>query len=153
MVKWIFVAILLIPIVEIALFIAAIAILGLLWTLLLMLLTTVAGVLVMRRAGRRRIAQFRVAVTEPNIAGIEGNIGGFLTILAGVLLILPGFFTDLVGGLLLIRPVRNWFDASFQQWIRSRAHRDRTVVDLAPDEWQHVRDRQHPENIGKPSRD
>ena len=51
----------------------------------------------LRRAGRGGIARFRVAVADTDVAGIQANTGGFLTVLAGLLLFLPGFLTDLVG--------------------------------------------------------
>ena len=52
MVKWVIIAVLLLPVAEIAVFILVVAIIGLLWAVLLTLATTLAGVLVLRRAGR-----------------------------------------------------------------------------------------------------
>ena len=52
MVKWIIIAILLLPVAEIAAFILVAAIIGLGWAFLLMLATTLPGFLVLRRAGR-----------------------------------------------------------------------------------------------------
>jgi len=151
MVKWFIIAILLFPAVEIAVFIAVAAIIGLLWALYLMLATTLAGALVLRRAGRRGIANFRVAVADTDIAGIEANTGGFLTILAGLLLFLPGFLTDLIGATLLIGPVRRRCSATFRQWVSGRA--DRSVIDLAPGEWEQVPDRELRNNTNKTTRD
>ena len=45
------------------------------WAFALMLATTIAGFLVLRRAGRGRLARFRVAVAESDVAGIEANTG------------------------------------------------------------------------------
>ena len=151
MVKWFIIAILLFPAVEIAVFIAVAAIIGLLWAFSLMLATTLAGALVLRRAGRKRIANFRVAVADTDIAGIEANTGGFLTILAGLLLFLPGFLTDLIGATLLIGPVRRRCSATFRQWVSGRA--DRSVIDLAPGEWEQVPDRELRNNTNKSTRD
>ena len=151
MVKWFIIAILLFPAVEIAVFIAVAAIIGLLWALYLMLATTLAGALVLRRAGRKGIANFRVAVADTDIAGIEANTGGFLTILAGLLLFLPGFLTDLIGATLLIGPVRRRCSATFRQWVSGRA--DRSVIDLAPGEWEQVPDRELRNNTNKTTRD
>ena len=39
----------------------------------LMLATTLAGFLVLRRAGRKHIANFRVAVADSDITGFEAN--------------------------------------------------------------------------------
>ncbi len=109
MVKWIIIAILLLPLAEIAAFILVAALdRASSGRLLLMLATTLAGFLVLRRAGRGRLARFRVAVADTDVAGIQANTGGFLTVLAGLLLFLPGFLTDLIGAALLIGPVRRW---------------------------------------------
>jgi UPF0716 protein FxsA len=142
MVKWIIVAILLLPVAEIAAFILVAAIMGLTWALGLMLVTTLAGFLVLHRAGRGRLARFRVAVTDSDVTGIEANTGGFLTVLAGLLLFLPGFLTDLIGAVLLIAPVRRWCAATFRLWVKRSERSDRTVIDLAPGEWEQVQDRE-----------
>lgn len=140
MVKWIIIAILLLPLAEIAAFALVAAILGFLWALILMLATSLAGFLVLRRAGRGRIARFRVAVADTDVAGIQANTGGFLTVLAGLLLFLPGFLTDLVGAALLIGPVRRWCGRTFRLWVRRRNPGNRSVIDLAPGEWEQLPD-------------
>jgi UPF0716 protein FxsA len=140
MVKWIILAILLLPLAEIAAFILVAVVAGLGWALILMLATTLAGFLVLRQAGRGRIARFRVAVTDTDIAGIQANAGGFLTVLAGLLLFLPGFITDLIGAALLIGPVRRWCGRTFRLWVRRQNPGDPSVIDLAPGEWQQMPD-------------
>jgi UPF0716 family protein affecting phage T7 exclusion len=59
-----------------------------------------------------------------------------------LLLVLPGFVTDLVGAALLIRPLRRWCGRTFKTWVGSRQDAQRGVIDLSPDEWQHVPDRE-----------
>lgn len=145
MVKWIITAILFLPVAEIATFIAMAAFLGIGWTLLLMLATTAVGFLVLRQAGRGRIANFRTAATNRNTAGFEADMTGFLTVLAGLLLFLPGFLTDLAGALLLLKPVRRRVAASFQGMVMAgMGGTDRTVVDLDPDEWRQMPDKPPP---------
>jgi UPF0716 protein FxsA len=150
MVKWIIIAILLLPVAEIAVFILVAAIIGLTWALALMLVTTLAGVLVLRRAGRGQIARFRVAVADTDSTWIETDNAGFLTVLAGLLLFLPGFLTDLIGAVLLIAPLRRRCGAAFRRWVRSRDQGDRSVIDLAPEEWQQVPDRKIQNKSKKP---
>ena len=149
MVKWIVTAILLLPLAEIVAFVVVAAIVGLGWAFLLMLATTLAGVLVLRRAGRGGIARFRVAVADTDVAGIQANTSGFLTVLAGLLLFLPGFLTDLIGAALLIGPVRRWCGRTFRLWVRRRNPGDRSTIDLAPGEWQQVPERELPNGSGK----
>ena len=119
-------------------------IIGLGVAFLLMLATTLAGFLVLRQAGRGGIARFRVAVADTDVAGIQANTGGFLTVLAGLLLFLPGFLTDLVGAVLLIGPVRRWCGQTFRRWVRRRNPADRSTIDLAPGEWRQLPDRELP---------
>ena len=153
MVKRVIIAVLVLPVADIAAFIVVAAIIGPVWALALMLATTLTGFLVLRRAGRGRIAHFRVAVADTDVTGFEANTVGFLTVLAGILLFVPGFLTDLIGIALLIAPVRRWCGAKFQLWVRSRGHGDRSVVDLAPGEWQQVPDRKLPNKAQKSDRD
>jgi len=149
MVKWVIIAVLLLPAAEIAVFILVAAIIGLLWAVLLTFVTTLAGVLVLRRAGRGRIARLRVAVTETDKAWIEAHTGGFLTVVAGLLLFLPGFLTDLMGVVLLVGPLRRRIGTIFRRWVRHRDQRHRSVIDLAPGEWQQVPDRELPNQPGR----
>jgi UPF0716 protein FxsA len=153
MVKWIIIGILLLPLTEIAVFFLVAALIGWLWTFALMLATTVAGVLVLRRAGRARLARFRVAVADTDMTGIEAHTGGFLTVLAGLLLFLPGFLTDLIGAVLLIGPVRRWCAATFRRIIHTRGPARSSVIDLAPSEWRHIPERERKGERGRSQRD
>lgn len=155
MVKWIIIAILLLPLAEIAAFILVAAVVGVGGAFILMLATTLMGFLVLRRAGRGRLARFRVAVADSDITGFEAHIGGFLTVVAGILLLLPGFVTDLIGALLLIGPVRRWCAGAFRRAVKgfeAGGSTRRSVVDLAPDEWQQIPDREPPRDRDRPNR-
>lgn len=142
MVKRIIVAILLLPVAEFATFVVIAALIGLGWAMALTVATSVAGLLVLRGAGRGRIARFRNVVSEARVTGIEADIGSFLTVLGGVLLLLPGFLTDCAGALLLLRPARRRFAAYFHQTVMGAGRGGtRSVVDLEPDEWRQIPDR------------
>ena len=144
MAKWIIAAILLLPLAEIVAFILVAALVGLGAAFLLMLATTLAGFLVLRQAGRGGIARFRVAMSDTDVAGIQADTAGFLTVLAGLLLFLPGFLTDLIGVALLIGPVRRWCGRTLRLWARRRTPADRSTIDLAPGEWQQLPERELP---------
>lgn len=108
---WIILAILALPLVEIALFVTLGAWLGLWLTLAWVLATGMAGVLLLRglavsgviRGRREFVEGFGGRMAEGPLSPIVHQA---LTGVAAVLLILPGFFTDAVGLLLLVRPVR-----------------------------------------------
>ena len=160
MVKRVILAILLLPAAEIAAFVLVAAFVGITGAVLLMVATTLAGILVLRHSGRGGISRFRVAVADGEITASEVNSAGFLTVLGGLLLVLPGFLTDLVGAVLLIAPVRRWFGRMFRAWFESwlqtgagRSRNDPSVIDLSPDEWKQVRQRKIPHRPKKPKPD
>jgi UPF0716 protein FxsA len=145
MVKWILIGLLALPLAELGVFILVAASIGLGWALLIMLATTIAGFMVLRWAGYRRIALFR-SVSGGGIsgieAGIEANPDGFMLILGSILLALPGFISDVVGALLLLGPVRHWCAIAFHRAAGLHEQPKEAVIDLAAGEWQEVPDRQ-----------
>lgn len=148
MVKHIALGILLLPIAELATFVLVAALIGVLPALTLLVLTTLAGIVLLRLAGRGGITRFRVAVSGATVTGAEANTVGLTTVLAGILLVIPGFLTDLVALALLIGPLRRWSGRALMRWLGSRKfsppnfgrknQTGRSVVDLSPDEWEQV---------------
>lgn len=145
MVKWIPIGLLAMPVAEIGVFILVAASIGFVWALGLVLATTIAGLVVLRMAGRGRFALFRSVAADNGISGIEArleaNPHGFLVILGGILLVLPGFITDVIGALLLLAPIRHWCGQQFQRATGHHGRTDDAVVDLATSEWRQVPER------------
>jgi UPF0716 protein FxsA len=155
MVKRIIAAILLLPLAEIIAFILVAALIGTGPALLLVLASTVAGLLVLRAAGRTGLAHFRgtVAGTPGGAAqNLQDGAGGVLSVLAGLLLFVPGLLTSLAGVLLLIGPVRQACNSRFKQWLRRRQPADPGTLDLKPGEWTQLPDRELSDD-SKPRRD
>lgn len=140
MMKWIIVAILLLPVAEIATFVVVALLIGWGWAFLLAAATSIAGFIVLKQAGRGRLANLGAAMARPDAAGIEANTGGFLAVLGGILLFLPGFLTDLAGVALLLPPVRRVCATRVRAFAGTAAG-SRSVVDLEPDQWRQVPDR------------
>lgn len=95
----------LLPLVEIALFVTIGAWLGVWTTIMIVLATALLGFSVVRRQGFVTMDQMRDAMQSRRDPGRVLADGG-LTLFAGILLILPGFLTDSVGLLLLVPWVR-----------------------------------------------
>lgn len=102
---WLLLAFIAIPLIEITLFIKVGGIIGLGWTLAIVLLTAIAGSWMVRMQGAVAMAQLRGSLQDLRDPR-EPMAHGALILLAGALLIAPGFFTDTLGILLLIPPVR-----------------------------------------------
>ncbi len=99
---WAFLAL---PFIEIALFVLVGQAVGVWGVLGLVLLSTLAGVLVMRDQGARALGDLRRpmnGLSDP----AEPMARGALAMIAGMLLFVPGFFTSALGLLLLIPAVR-----------------------------------------------
>lgn len=102
---WIFGLFLLIPLIEIALFVTVGAWLTLWPTLAIVLATGVIGAFLVRWQGMgvlRELEKTNGATSNP----FSPLAHGALILLGGFLLILPGFFTDTLGFLLMIPPLR-----------------------------------------------
>lgn len=93
------------PIVEIALFIKVGGAIGVLPTLALVVLSAIAGAAVMRRQGAVAVLDIQRAMAEFRDPA-RPLAHGALVMLAGALMVVPGLLTSAVGLLLLVRPLR-----------------------------------------------
>jgi UPF0716 protein FxsA len=139
LVKWAFIGVLLLPAAEFAAFVLVALAIGWLLAALLFLGTTAAGLLMLRRAGRRDFDRFRSTLGAQGIRAINLDTPGLATMLGGILLILPGFITDVAGALLLWPLTRRLIAAAIGRAVKKqRAARQPDVIDLAPDEWHQI---------------
>ncbi len=98
---------LLLPLVEIALFIAVGRVIGLVPTLALVILGAIAGAMLLRQQGLGVIARLRNNVNAGTIPG-RAMFDAMLIGVAAVFLVLPGFLSDIVALALLVPAVRSW---------------------------------------------
>ena len=138
--KWAIFGLLMLPMAEIATFVAVALQIGFLAALALTVLTSLAGMAIIRNAGRGEIARMRGALGDGVITRLELDGPGFLTVLGGFLLLLPGFLTDIIGALLLLPITRRWIRATLRRALAraERASGRPPVVDLEPDQWRRV---------------
>lgn len=112
---WILVALITLPVIEIALFIRVGGAIGLWPTLGIVIATAIAGGMLLRREGLRTLRNLQSQMVQggdPSPLLIEGA----LILVAAALLVAPGFFTDTLGLLLLLPPLRTAVAA----WLRPR---------------------------------
>ena len=94
-----------VPLLEIAIFIQVGGIIGLGWTLALIVLTAVVGTILLRQQGFQVLRRAQRQL-DAGVAPVAEVFEGVCLLLAGALLLTPGFFTDALGALLLLPPVR-----------------------------------------------
>ena len=140
--KWLLLAVLLLPVMELAALIAVAAEIGFQPALALMAAGSFAGLLVLRRAGGSYISRVRVAFGNGNFTALQADGSGGLVLMAGFLLLIPGFITDALAVLLLVAPIRQALAAALR---RGGAERGDGVVDLPPEQWHRVPDRELPD--------
>lgn len=94
------------PIVEIATFVIVGSRIGVLWTIALVVLASIAGMALLRIQGFEVLTRIRRELDAGRSPGRE-LAHGVMIMLAGILLLIPGFVTDVLGLLLFIPPVRD----------------------------------------------
>lgn len=120
----------LVPLLEIYLLIKVGSFIGAIPTLLLILFTAILGAMLLRLQGLQTLARVREATDQGELPA-EPLVEGLILLVAGVLLLTPGFFTDTLGFIGLIPPLRNrmaryLLQGFFSARIRERA--DGTVI-------------------------
>ena len=125
-----------VPLIEIGLFIQVGDAIGLWPTLLIVLLTAVAGTALVRSQGTQVLHALQrsfQAMKDPT----EPLAHGAMILFAGALLLTPGFFTDAFGFLLLFPPFRNLITKMIRSKLKSadmkfsphETEPDNTVID------------------------
>lgn len=98
---------LLLPLAEIACFILVGRRIGLLPTLSLVVLSAVAGIVLMRIQGFGVLTRLRRSGQDGHAPGKE-LLDAAMILIAGILLLIPGFISDIVGLALFLPPVRTF---------------------------------------------
>jgi UPF0716 protein FxsA len=94
-----------IPLIEIYLFIQVGSMIGALPTVLVVVLTAVLGVFLLRAQGMSTWLRLNRELAAGRLPAVE-MLEGAVLLICGALLLTPGFFTDTVGFLLLMPPLR-----------------------------------------------
>lgn len=107
-----------VPIIEIYLLIEVGSIIGSIPTIFAVVFTAVLGVWLLRIQGFSTLHRVQQTAAQGGIPAIE-MLEGAMLLVAGALLLTPGFFTDAIGFLCLVPPLRKtialWF---FQRIFR-----------------------------------
>lgn len=137
------IALLGIPILEIAVFIQIGGLIGVFPTLAMIFVTAVIGTALLRHQGFSLLTRIRAEMDAGRIPGSELGHGAMILV-AGVLLLTPGFVTDAIGFLLFVPAVRSaiWRFIARHVVVIDMARQgarpsnpNEPVVDLDEDEW------------------
>jgi len=100
-----FVIFLVTPILEILLFIEIGGLIGTVPTILIVIVTAIVGSILLRLQGSAVLQRTQQSLRAGEVP-VDPVIDGISLLLAGALLLTPGFFTDTVGFLLFVPPLR-----------------------------------------------
>ncbi len=103
---WVLLALLAIPIIEIALFVQIGGHIGVTGTLAEVFVTGALGIVLMRLEPQRNAGDVRAALAR-DASPASPMAHSALRLVGAVALVLPGFFTDLLGALLLVPVIRH----------------------------------------------
>ena len=110
------------PIVELALLFELHGIVGFLPTVMLVLLTGIAGAMLVRRQGIATLLKIQQEMSIGNVPAPQ-IMDGVMILVAGALLVTPGLLTDVSGFLLLVpfvrEKIRLWLKNKIEQKLRS----------------------------------
>jgi UPF0716 protein FxsA len=138
--KWIGVSVLLLPLMELAMFIAVAVAIGFGAALGLIVLGSVCGLMLLRNGGGGHVARIRTAVNGRSFSALETDGPGGLVLLAGILLIIPGFITDAVALVLLAYPAVRSIAVTLGLRQPPVRRSPDGVLDLEPEQWRRVPD-------------
>lgn len=113
---WLLALFIVIPLVEIYLFIQVGAVIGGGWTLLLILLTAIIGAYFVKQQGLSLLFNAQRKMQENKVPA-EELFDGICVLVSGLMLITPGFFTDTLGFLLLWPAFRSFMRVSLLDGI------------------------------------
>ncbi len=115
-----------VPLLELMVIIEVGSRIGLFYTLLTLLLISIAGAALARQQGYQALARVRLELREGRVPG-DSLIDGALVLSGSLLLLTPGYITDAAGMLLLVpavrRPVRAWIRRRLERAVSRRTVR------------------------------
>lgn len=125
--KYLFLFIIALPAIEISVLLLSGHLIGIWFTLLLILVTGVLGLFLAKRQG---LETWRKAQEQIQYGYMPGNeiIDGICILIGGVFLVLPGLISDVMGILLLLPLTRNLLKPLVIRFIMNRINRGKVTV-------------------------
>ena len=115
----IFFLFILIPIIEIVIFITVGSNIGIMNTIAIIIITALVGIFLVRRQGIHLLFNAQRNLSQ-GIMPKEEIKGGIFLLISGLLLITPGFFTDCIGFAIFLKPIQNFIGLKAKNYFQSR---------------------------------
>lgn len=120
MIPVIFLALVLVPIAEIAVFIKVGGLIGVVPTIALVVAIAIFGTWLLRRQGLQTFTRAQAALNRGEMP-VGEMLDGFFLVFAALLMVTPGLLTDALGFALLAPPVRRFLGVLLRRWAMARA--------------------------------
>lgn len=126
-VRWLFVLLIVAPLIELYLLLTVGSFIGFWPTLAIVIVAGALGAALAKHEGLRVLRSYQDAIARGQLPD-EGILGGLLVLVGGLLLVLPGPLSDVAGVLLLIPVTRRWLAGYITRMIEARLERDAADV-------------------------
>ena len=144
---YLLIAFIVVPLVEIGVFIQVGGAIGTIPTLLVIVATAILGAFMVRSQGMATVRSARAAMSRGE-APITQVFDGICLLASGLLLLTPGCVTDALGGVLLVPAFRRWLRARL---LRGLLDTGRGRADVGPRPgFQVIDEDTDPEDAGRP---
>lgn len=127
MMKWIFLALVIVPTLELAILIWAGGQIGFFWTLALIVATGMLGAFLAKRQGLKAIRDIQSSMNQMQPPG-DRLIGAAFILVGGVMLLAPGFISDAVGFSLLFSPTQKLYKPLVYRMLQKKMKNTRIIV-------------------------
>lgn len=125
--RYLFLAIVLVPAIEIVLLLLAGQTIGIFPTFALILLTGIVGAYLAKQQGLATIRDVQDRFQRGTMPG-DALLDGICILVGGTLLLTPGFVTDLIGFLLLVPASRKYFKIWLMKFFKNRMDRGTITI-------------------------
>ncbi|MGN7358147.1 FxsA family protein [Paenibacillus sp. SAF-054] len=117
--KWLFLVIILVPVIEIYGFNLVASRVGGGNTFLLTIVTSAIGLLMMRFEGRKVLEDSRLRMNDGQVPG-RSMVDGLCVFIGGILLVIPGFLTDIIGFTMVFPLTRPLYRFLILKWLERK---------------------------------
>lgn len=124
--RWAILALLILPALEIGLFVWAGGYIGPWWVIFLIILTGIVGITIAKQQGIKIWNRARMSMNQYEMPSNE-IIDGLCIIIGAAFVFTPGFITDTLGFFLVLPWTRPLFKTMLQKWIQHSINRNKTI--------------------------